>query len=1004
MKRMLDGPASILLISAVLALFTPVIQAQTGLTGKEKPQTGQQPPVVMRTYEGPEVTVRHSGLILKVAGEKGGVHLIDEASGVVLMDTMQFRKRDAHEKIKTYNLAYVPVEAKVISETAIELVYDEPEIRILARLLDSPAEGTVPAGTTLEFRRKGRWPAGLDLTVAGGPLKGYDIFSARIRKDEASRITCVGAGKVRDRNADSLYCPKLDLALHFTTRNLLAPIRMDMTLDPAGARFTVIRDLYRKGRSLPFFKAMDVPTRPPAGWCSWYYYYLNITEEEMLKNTAWLAKHLKPYGCETVQLDDGFQLLAPDGHQAQSWTTWNDKFPNGPKGLADKIREAGFRAGLWLTPFSQGDAALVEANPEWFLFSDQGVPVTTFKGSMTLDATNDGALEGWFKPLFRQLAERDGYDYFKIDGQTTVIAEYRKHAKRFHEVMDPAAAYRQGLHAIREAIGPDRYLLNCWGCVPEGIGYVTGARTGGDIVASWSGMMPAVSATRYWYFTHNICWHADPDVICVRPPLTLEQARVWASLMGLTGQLLMASDKMYELPEERVEVLRRIYPPMTLRPMELYRLGERQLEILDTKIWKPFRSWDVVALTNFERRAKTVTVTLDALGVPKDWTYGVYDYWNDAFLGMVPDGIGVALPERSGRVLGLSQAFNDRPTLLATRRHITMGGVDLEAHLWDSKHRMIHGKSIALVPGEPYTVVYFLPETAPRVLEAFAEGAEAAIAHDGPVARVTFTPETATELIWRVRFAGPKAEGDTEGAEWAGREAARIRLDGKPEVTPRSVAFTWVREGGVPAGYDVFRNGESRGPVLTEAFADSGLEPETEYAYRISARPLPGQEPPSPGAVTFTVKTPAPPPPPPLPDVWLSDLTPRSATQAWGSLKKDRATEGNPLKIGGVTFEKGLGTHARSEIVFDLKPEYELFSAYVGVDQETGSGTVTFEVWLDGKKVYASPLVSNGDEPLPVTVPVRGTKTMRLVVTDGGDDKNYDHADWVRAGFVVRRK
>jgi alpha-galactosidase len=43
------------------------------------------------------------------------------------------------------------------------------------------------------------------------------------------------------------------------------------------------------------------------GWCSWFYTRIQATEAEQLRNAAFIAQHLKPYGMQWVQIDDGYQ-------------------------------------------------------------------------------------------------------------------------------------------------------------------------------------------------------------------------------------------------------------------------------------------------------------------------------------------------------------------------------------------------------------------------------------------------------------------------------------------------------------------------------------------------------------------------------------------------------------------------------------------------------------------------------------------------------------------------
>ena len=56
-----------------------------------------------------------------------------------------------------------------------------------------------------------------------------------------------------------------------------------------------------------------------------------------------------------------------------------------------------------------------------------------------------------------------------------------------------------------------------------------------------------------------------------------------------------------------------------------------------------------------------------------------------------------------------------------------------------------------------------------------------------------------------------------------------------------------------------------------------------------------------------------------------------------------------------------MGTHANSEVVLNLNGGYDRFRSDVGVDDEEGfNGSVAFQVWADGTKLYDSGL--NGVE------------------------------------------
>jgi hypothetical protein len=94
----------------------------------------------------------------------------------------------------------------------------------------------------------------------------------------------------------------------------------------------------------------------------------------------------------------------------------------------------------------------------------------------------------------------------------------------------------------------------------------------------------------------------------------------------------------------------------------------------------------------------------------------------------------------------------------------------------------------------------------------------------------------------------------------------------------------------------------------------------------------------------------------PVSVTYLSDLAfAETPVNGWGAVERDRSNgevapdDGHVITLGGVTFAKGLGVHALSEVRFNLDGQYAFFSASVGIDDETrGNGTAVFEVWGDG--------------------------------------------------------
>ncbi|WP_053584831.1 NPCBM/NEW2 domain-containing protein [Lysinibacillus contaminans] len=138
---------------------------------------------------------------------------------------------------------------------------------------------------------------------------------------------------------------------------------------------------------------------------------------------------------------------------------------------------------------------------------------------------------------------------------------------------------------------------------------------------------------------------------------------------------------------------------------------------------------------------------------------------------------------------------------------------------------------------------------------------------------------------------------------------------------------------------------------------------------------------------------------------YVSDMNAKSANIQYGGLKKDTATPGTPITLVrqglDVTYAKGLGTHANSEVVYDIEgKDFDFFESYIGIDQNVKGkdASATFEVWVDGDKKLTSKVFKSNTEHEFVKVPVKGAKEIKLVTTDANDNGNsFDHTVWADA-------
>lgn len=135
---------------------------------------------------------------------------------------------------------------------------------------------------------------------------------------------------------------------------------------------------------------------------------------------------------------------------------------------------------------------------------------------------------------------------------------------------------------------------------------------------------------------------------------------------------------------------------------------------------------------------------------------------------------------------------------------------------------------------------------------------------------------------------------------------------------------------------------------------------------------------------------------------YLTDYDWKTTQNSYATPKKDISTSNNTLRLTGkngeeVSFERGIGAHATSTIVYDLTDkDYGIFSSYVGVDRQMfgSAGSVSFEVYVDGEKKFDSGLMNSNTPMEYFEVDIAGAKELKLVVTDGGNGIGSDHATW----------
>ena len=137
--------------------------------------------------------------------------------------------------------------------------------------------------------------------------------------------------------------------------------------------------------------------------------------------------------------------------------------------------------------------------------------------------------------------------------------------------------------------------------------------------------------------------------------------------------------------------------------------------------------------------------------------------------------------------------------------------------------------------------------------------------------------------------------------------------------------------------------------------------------------------------------------------VSLNDCKPSVAQVGWAVPLWDVLF---PSDLGPVPFFKTIGrpehfilAHAPAVFAYDLNGAWKEFHADVGLPFGS-DGSVRFGVYLDGKKLFESPVLKDGSS-VPVRVAVEGGKKLEIRVDDAGDGNT---ADWgIIANGVLTR-
>jgi alpha-galactosidase len=302
------------------------------------------------------------------------------------------------------------------------------------------------------------------------------------------------------------------------------------------------------------------------GYCSWYYYYKDVTQQHMLENIDALIANRNPYAAEYVQIDDGYQTFQGD------WLDQCESWPTPLQDVATKIIDGGMKAGIWTMPTTASTASRVyREHPDWFVKNERGETATLPGWTLPpdnhwacLDVTIPEAREhiaNVFKTFYSW-----GYTYFKMDGLYFGLQKGLRHDPNATSV----SAYRLLLKTIREAV-PNSLIMACSAPFLPSLGLADNVRVSNDTSRYFysykepknapqpNGVSIAdafhVTMSNFWFFDR--WFRADPDVIMARQDnafYTRGQAKI-SVLSGIMTGISLTSDHLGTINPERNALL-----------------------------------------------------------------------------------------------------------------------------------------------------------------------------------------------------------------------------------------------------------------------------------------------------------------------------------------------------------------------------------------------------------------------------------------------------------------
>ncbi|HSP55444.1 MAG TPA: alpha-galactosidase, partial [Dehalococcoidia bacterium] len=364
-------------------------------------------------------------------------------------------------------------------------------------------------------------------------------------------------------------------------------------------------------------------------------------------------------------------------------------------------------AGLWLAPFMIGASSqLWKDHPEWAVQHKPGKPYIAMinwgQECYGLDLTRPDVLD-WLDNVFETVFNVWGYDYIKIDFLYAGAVD----GIRIDPDVTRAQAFRRAIERIRKIAG-ERFILGCGHPIGPSIGIMNGSRISPDVAPFWRpfeapreegrsdlstvSTFNAVRQTMARFWMHPRIWLNDPDCMLARDTetaLTLPEIQTLATVIGLCGGMVLNSDNLTKLSDERrdlVSLLMPVYGKSAV-PVDLFSSEHPQRFELNCGTHR------LLGVFNWGDAPVKVRANL------ADEPSHVFEAWEQKYLGVMSGSVSAEIPAHGCRLYAVRRATG-RPQVIGSTFHLLQGTMEVASEDWDGETLSLSLRPVAKAEGE----------------------------------------------------------------------------------------------------------------------------------------------------------------------------------------------------------------------------------------------------------------------------------------------------------------